>query len=178
MIATKVHTAKDADRNSERSTNRKHIKESIKKSLARLQMDYVDIYYAHLYDQDTPLEEICRAFHEIIEEGLVFYWATSNWEPEVVFNALAICEKLNLHKPIGASNQYNMLVRAEVEVEYQSLFNKYNYGLIAWSPLAGGFLTGKYLNGIPENEVVRANDTTFWFPIEITKQLFYNQHAQ
>lgn len=108
---------------------------------------------------------------------MVYYWATSNWEAEVVFQALSICEKLNLHKPIGCQNQYNMLVRADLEVEYQKLFKTYNYGLVGWSPLAGGFLTGKYLNGIPQDEVVRANDTSFWFPIELTKQLFYNQHA-
>ena len=70
-----------------------------------------------------------------------------------------------------------MLVRNQLEVDYEKLFSKYNFGLVGWSPLAGGFLTGKYLNGIPKDEVVRANDTTFWFPIELTKQLFYNQHA-
>lgn len=151
VIATKINTAKDPDMNSSRSTNRKHIKESIKKSLVRLQMDYVDIIYAHLYDYDTPLEEICRAFNEIIEEGSAFYWGTSNWEPEVILKAMGICDKYKLHKPIGAQNQYNMLVRDDVEISYTGLFTKYNYGLIAWSPLAGGILTGKYLKGIPED---------------------------
>ena len=70
-----------------------------------------------------------------------------------------------------------MLVRADLEVEYAKLFKSYNYGLVAWSPLAGGFLTGKYLNGIPQDEVTRANDTSFWFPIELTKKLFYDQHS-
>ena len=165
------------ERNSSRSTNRKHIRESIKKSLTRLQMDYVDILYAHIHDYETPLEEICRGFHEVIEEGQAFYWATSNWEPEVVYNALAICEKYNLHKPIGAQNQYNMLVRHDLEVEYESLFTKYNYGLVAWSPLAGGFLTGKYLNGIPQEEVNRFNDAGNWFPVEMAKVLFYNKYS-
>ena len=70
-----------------------------------------------------------------------------------------------------------MLVRNDLEVDYKKLFTNYHYGLVGWSPLAGGFLTGKYLNGIPKDEVVRANDTTFWFPIELTKMLFYDQHA-
>jgi len=70
--------------NSTRTTNRKHIKESIKKCLERLQMDDVDILYAHLYDYDTPLEEIVRSFHEVIEEGHAFYWGTSNWDADVV----------------------------------------------------------------------------------------------
>ena len=150
--------------NSQRTLNRKHIRESIKKSLVRLQLDYVDILYAHMYDYDTPLEEICRGFHEVIEEGQAFYWATSNWDPEIIFNALAICEKLNLHKPIGSQNEYHMLKRADQEVEFESLFSKYNYGLIAWSPLAGGFLTGKYLDNIPQDVVNRLNDKTFYFP--------------
>ena len=70
-----------------------------------------------------------------------------------------------------------MLVRAEMEVDYKKLLEDYNYGLVAYSPLAGGFLTGKYNNGIPEDQIVRANDASGWFPLEITKQLFYNQHA-
>lgn len=177
VIATKVHTAKDPEMNSARSTNRKHIKESIKKSLARLQMDYVDILYAHMYDYETPLEEICRGFHEVIEEGDAFYWATSNWEAEVVLEALSICEKYKLHKPIGAQNQYNMLVRKDLEIDYESLFTKYNYGLIAWSPIAGGFLTGKYLNGIPQDEVNRLNDPKSVFPLQLLKMLFYDSHA-
>lgn len=118
VIATKVHSAVNSDRNSSSSTNRKHIRESIKKSLDRLQMDYVDILYAHIHDFETPLEEICRGFHEVIEEGQAFYWGTSNWEPEVILEALALCEKLNLHKPIGAQNQYNMLVRKLQEIDY------------------------------------------------------------
>ncbi len=84
----------------------------------RLQLDYVDILYAHFYDYATPLEEICRGFNEVVEEGLALYWATSNWEPEVVLEALSICERLNLHKPIGAQNQYSMLVRDDLEVEH------------------------------------------------------------
>lgn len=74
-------------------------------------MDYVDIIYAHVFDIDTPMEEICRGFHEVIQEGEAFYWATSNWPSEMVFRAFQICEKLNLHKPIGGQHQYNMLTR-------------------------------------------------------------------
>lgn len=115
-------------------------------------MEYVDILFAHGFDPDTPLEEIVRAFHEIIESGRSFYWGTSNWNAEDVYSAFSICEKYNLHKPICGQNQYNMLERKDIEVEYQSLFEKYNYGLVAWSPLAGGYLTGKHLDGALEEE--------------------------
>ena len=97
--------------NSCENTNKKHVRESMRASLNRLQMDYVDIVYAHDFDYETPLEEICRSFHEIIEEGQAFYWATSNWDADRVFEALSICEKYNLHKPIAAQNQYNMINR-------------------------------------------------------------------
>lgn len=140
-------------------------------------MEYVDILYAHLHDYTTPLEEICRAFHEVVEDGQAFYWGTSNWEPEVVLKAIGICDKYKLHRPIGAQNQYNMLVRDDIEIDYTGLFTKYNYGLIAWSPLAGGILTGKYLNGIPEHEVARFNDGSFFFPLELGKKLFYEPLA-
>ena len=117
--------------------------------MKRLQLDYVDIVFAHAFDKETPLEEIVRGFNELIEEGLTFYWGTSNWRPEQVFEAFAICEKYNLIKPIAAQNQYNMIVRDEIEGEYRTLFEKYGYGTTHWSPLGGGYLTGKYLDGIP-----------------------------
>ena len=104
IVATKIRIAPEPDINSDHLISRKHIKESLNGSLKRLQLDYVDILYAHFYDDKTPLEEICRGFHEIIEEGKAFYWATSNWDAESVFNALAICERLNLHKPIGSQS--------------------------------------------------------------------------
>jgi aryl-alcohol dehydrogenase-like predicted oxidoreductase len=88
---------------------------------------------------------------------LAFYWGTSNWRPEHIFEAFAICEKLNLHKPIAAQNQYNMIVRNEIETEYRTLFEKYNYGTTHWSPLAGGYLTGKYLDGISTEGSHRLN---------------------
>jgi voltage-dependent potassium channel beta subunit len=177
VIATKIRSSPEPDVNSALSTSRKHIKESLNQSLKRLQLEYVDVLYAHYYDNETPLEEICRGFHEIIEDGKAFYWATSNWDAESVFNAFAICEKFNLHKPIAAQNEYSMLVRPENEIEYLSLFQKYNYGLVAWSPLAGGFLTGKYLEGLKEDELNRCNDKKSPFPVELLKIMYYDKNA-
>jgi len=145
-------TGENPEINSTRNLSRKHLKEGMKASLKRLQLDYVDIVFAHAFESNTPLEEIVRGFHELIEEGLAFYWGTSNWRPELVFEAFAICEKYNLHKPIAAQNQYNMIVRDEFENEYRTLFEKYKYGTTSWSPLGGGYLTGKYLDGIPNEK--------------------------
>lgn len=111
VIATKVWLGPQPFINSDGGTSRKHIREAVKGSLKRLQMDYVDIIYAHGYDQNTPIEETCRAFHEVIEEGEAFYWGTSNWDVDQIFKAFQVCEKLNLHKPICGQNQYNMIHR-------------------------------------------------------------------
>lgn len=106
--------------------------------------------FAHAFDGSTPMEEICRSFNKAIEDGKAFYWATSNWTAENVFEAFEVCDKLGLHRPIADQMQYNMLVRKDLEVQYETLFDRYKYGITAWSPLAGGFLTGKHLDGIKE----------------------------
>jgi aryl-alcohol dehydrogenase-like predicted oxidoreductase len=82
----------------------------------------------------------------VIEEGYAFYWGTSNWDADKIFEAFQVCEKYNLHKPIAGQNQYNMINRKEIEDEYRTLFDKYHYGLVAFSPLLGGYLTGKYID--------------------------------
>jgi len=125
--------------------SRKHVLEGIDGSLKRLQLDYVDIAYCHRYDYETPLEEVCRAFHSVIEKGKAFYWGTSEWSSTQIAEAIAICERLNLHKPIVEQPQYNMFHRQRFEVEYAPIFEKYGYGTTVWGPLAGGLLTGRYL---------------------------------
>lgn len=132
------------------NTNRKHIIESLDLSLKRLNMDYVDVVFAHAYDPVTPMEEICRGFNHVIEEGKAFYWATSNWDAQAVYEAFEVCDRLGLHRPVADQAQYNMLTRKTMEVEYETLFDRHHYGVTAWSPLCGGFLTGKYLDSIPE----------------------------
>ena len=127
--------------------SRKHIIEGVEASLKRLQLDYMDIAFAHVYDYETPIEEVCRAFNYIIEQGKAFYWATSNWTADQILEAYECCERLDLIKPIAEQPEYNLFVRPSVEVELVPLFEKYGYGTIVWSPLAGGLLTGKYNKG-------------------------------
>lgn len=171
VITAKVWTSPDPDINSKGNTNRKNIKESLKASLKRLQLDYVDVAFAHSYDPNTPLEETVRAFHEVIEEGLTFYWGTSNWDADKIYEAIQICEKYNLHKPIAAENQYNMINRAEIEIEYRTLFEKHHYGLIAYAPLLGGYLTGKYLDGAKEG---RLESGAGFFTKELAQYFFFH----
>ncbi|KAL4495213.1 hypothetical protein ABPG72_007320 [Tetrahymena utriculariae] len=127
--------------------SRKHIIEGVKSSLKRLQLDYLDIVFCHRFDEDTPLEETVKAFNDLIQQGLIHYWGTSEWSCGQIFEAREICAKLNLIPPVCEQPQYNMMVRERFEVEYGRLFDKYRMGSTVWSPLCAGILTGKYNSG-------------------------------
>jgi aryl-alcohol dehydrogenase-like predicted oxidoreductase len=130
----------------------KHLSEGINNSLKRLQLDYVDVAFAHRPDIDIPIGEVCRGFNAMIEDGKTFYWATSEWPPELIVEAIMYCEKHNLHKPIADQCQYNALVRTRFEKEYEFVFERFGYGTTIWSPLASGILSGKYNEGVaPED---------------------------
>ena len=131
--------------------SRKHIIEGVKKSLKNLQLDYADIIFAHRYDRNTPIEETVRAMNYLIEKGLAFYWATSEWSPDQIERAFNIAKERNLIPPICDQAHYNLLSRGTIDNEYRDLFRFRKYGITAWSPLEGGILTGKYMeNKIPE----------------------------
>ena len=130
---------------------RKHIIEGVNKSLKNLQLDYADIVFAHRYDRNTPIEETVRAMNYLIEKGLAFYWATSEWTPDQIERAFNIAKERNLIPPICDQAHYNLLCRGTIDNEYRDLFRFRKYGITAWSPLEGGILTGKYMeNKIPE----------------------------
>ncbi|KAJ7743589.1 NADP-dependent oxidoreductase domain-containing protein [Mycena metata] len=118
--------------------------------LERLQMNYVDVIFAHRCDCTVPMEEIVRAFNYVIEKGWAFYWGTSEWSAQEIEEAHHIATKLNLIAPIAEQCQHSMFHRERPEKEYDALYRKYGYGTTLWSPLASSLLTGKYNNGIPE----------------------------
>lgn len=160
--------------------SRKHLIEGIEASLKRLQLDYVDVAFAHRHDQCTPMEEVCRAFNWMIENGKAFYWATSMWTPEQIMEAHVCCEKLNLIKPIADQAEYSMIRRSNVETTMVPLFDKLGYGTTVWSPLANGFLTGKYNDGKfpPGSRLAgRLDESTKervlgWYKEELGEELF------
>ncbi|KAF5312228.1 hypothetical protein D9619_002506 [Psilocybe cf. subviscida] len=130
--------------------SRKHIIEGTKESLARLQMDYVDVIFAHRPDNTVPMEEIVRAFNYVIEQGWAFYWATSEWSAREIEEAHHVASRFGLIGPIAEQCEHNMFHRERPEKEYAALHEKYGLGTTVWSALAGGLLTGKYNDGIPE----------------------------
>ncbi len=149
VVATKVYWPMSDDVN-DRGLSRKHIFESIEQSLVRLGMTYVDIYFCHRPDPETPILETARAMHDLIQQGKVLYWGTSEWTGPQIVEAYELCERYGLHKPQAEQPQYSMLYRERVEEEILPVTQSRGIGLVCWSPLAQGMLTGKYDEGVPE----------------------------
>jgi len=152
IITTKIFFGTGRkEKHNTRGLSRKHLIEGLNVSLKNLQLDYVDIVFAHRPDITTPLEETVRAFNWLIENGKAFYWGTSEWSQAQTQQAIEIAKRLNLIAPVADQPQYNMFHRHRFEVEYKPLWDHEHYGSTIFSALAGGFLTGKYNNGIPED---------------------------
>ena len=130
--------------------SRKHVTEACNQALKRLQVDYLDLYFCHRADPDTPIEETVWAMHNLITQGKILYWGTSEWTAEEISQAYEFAIENNLTPPTMEQPQYNLLDRQRFEVEYNPIFEKYNMGTTTWSPLASGALTGKYLEGVPD----------------------------
>ena len=160
LVTTKLFWGLHDGVNERNTLNRKRLIEGINGSLERMQLDYVDVIYCHRSDKTTPIEETVWAMHSIIEWGKAFYWGTSEWDADEIVAAINIAERHHLHKPVTEQPEYNLFERKRIEVEYARLFNDYGYGTTIFSPLASGMLTGKYLNGIPDNSraALKGND--------------------
>jgi len=143
FIGTKCF-GKMSDNPNDKGLSRKHIFESVHKSLKNLKTDYIDLQQCHRYDTETPLEETCRAFNTLIEQGKILYWGVSEWSKDEIKNAISLCEKNNLHKPISNQPQYSMLSKDIETNGVLDICKKNGIGLVVWSPLAQGVLTGKY----------------------------------
>ena len=130
--------------------SRKHITEACHQALQRLPVDYLDLYFCHRADPDTPIGETVWAMHNLVTQGKVLYWGTSEWTAAEIVQAHEFAEQNHLIPPTMEQPQYNLLDRERFEVEYAPLFEKYQMGSTIWSPLASGALTGKYLEGIPK----------------------------
>ncbi len=151
LVSTKFYWGLHDNVNEKNTLNRKRLIEGIHGSLERLQLDYVDLIYCHRPDSTTPIEETVWAMHNIIERGKALYWGTSEWAAAEIVEAIQIAERHHLHKPVVEQPQYNMFERKRFEGEYIRFYKEYGYGTTVWSPLASGFLSGKYQGGIPKD---------------------------
>eukprot|EP00803_Ostreobium_quekettii_P003684 evm.model.scf_429.5 EVM.evm.TU.scf_429.5 scf_429:58700-61738(-) len=138
--------------------SRKHLIEGTKASLKRLQTDYVDVLFCHRPDPSTPIEETVRGMNYLLDKGYTFYWGTSEWSASQIMEACGIAKRLHLVPPIVEQPEYNMFTRKRVEEEYSSVYESCGIGLTTYSPLACGLLTGKYLQGAPQDSRLALDD--------------------
>lgn len=155
--------------------SRKHLIEGTKKSLQRMQLEYVDLLFCHRPDPNTTIEETVLTMDSLVRSGLVFYWGTSEWEAPQIEEAYETAKKLNCIPPSMEQPKYNIFFRDHLEKDYLPLFKRYGLGTTIWSPLASGILSGKYNQSIPQNSRL-ANEAwlmpnNFSQLIEQTKQL-------
>jgi len=134
----------------QRGLSRKHLHDACHAALRRLQVDYLDLYFCHRPDLGTPIEETVRAMHDLVQQGKVLYWGTSEWSAQQIQEAHGIARQYGLTPPTMEQPEYSMLHRDRVEREYHRLYREVGLGTTIWSPLASGVLTGKYSKGVPE----------------------------
>ena len=134
----------------QRGLSKKHLNDACIAALKRLQVDYLDLFYCHRPDPETPIEETVFAMNDLILQGKIMYWGTSEWSSKEIIAAFKIADKYNLRGPTMEQPQYNILFKERFEIEYKEIFKKYKIGSTIWSPLASGILTGKYQKGIPK----------------------------
>lgn len=157
VLSTKVFWPM-SDGINDKGLSRKHVLESIDLSLERMQTDYVDLYFAHRYDPETPLEEIVEAFSDVVRSGRALYWGTSEWSAAEIAEAHTYAKAHGLVAPVVEQPQYSMLYRERVEQRILPVTEPKGMGLVVWSPLAMGVLTGKYDDGLPEGSRLAANE--------------------
>ncbi len=149
VVSSKVFWG--GDKPTQRGLSRKHVFDACHAALKRLQVDYLDLYFCHRPDVDTPIAETVRAMHDLVSQGKVMYWGTSEWSAQQITEAWGVAKAENLIGPSMEQPQYNLLVRDKVEADYRPLYSLMGLGTTIWSPLASGLLTGKYLDGVPED---------------------------
>jgi voltage-dependent potassium channel beta subunit len=155
-VSSKVYWG--GERPTQRGLHRKHLVDACHAALRRLQVDYLDLYFCHRPDLETPVEETVRAMHDLVAQGKVLYWGTSEWSAQQIQEAHGLARQLGLTAPTMEQPQYNMLHRDKVEREFHRLYSGIGLGTTIWSPLASGILTGKYRDGVPEGSRMSVPD--------------------
>jgi voltage-dependent potassium channel beta subunit len=148
---------------------RKHVIEACHNALRRLHVDYLDFYFCHRPDPQTPIEETVRAMSDLVHQGKVLYWGTSEWSSQEITQAHAIARECHLVPPTMEQPMYNVFGRHRVEQEYTRLYAEYGLGTTTWSPLASGLLTGKHSKGLQEGTRATLKDYD-WLKEQITRE--------
>ena len=147
IVSSKVFWG--GDKPNQTGLSRKHVVEACHAAMHRLKVDYLDLYFCHRPDPDTPIEETVRAMSDLVRQGKVLYWGTSEWSAAQITEACGIARETGLVLPTMEQPQYNLFTRDKVEKEFAPLYGDIGLGTTIWSPLASGLLTGKYSAGHP-----------------------------
>lgn len=151
VVSSKIFFGAEEKKPNMIGLSRKHIFEGTHNALKRLQLDHLDLLFCHRPDRNTPIEETVWAMHQLIQQGKVLYWGTSEWTASEIMQAFYFAEKNHLVPPSMEQPQYNMMWREKLEKEYLLLFRDFGYGTTIWSPLASGLLSGKYNDADPKD---------------------------
>ena len=150
VVSSKVYFGDGGKKPNQTGLNRKHIFEACDAALKRLQVDYLDLFFCHRPDKNTPIEETVWAMNHLIQQGKILYWGTSEWSAQEIMEAHMVARDLRLIGPTMEQPQYNMFHREKVEVEFNQIYKTVGLGTTIWSPLASGVLTSKYLGKFPK----------------------------
>lgn len=151
IVSSKVFFGAEDGKPNQVGLSRKHVLEACEAALRRLQVDYLDLYFCHRPDPETPIDETVRAMGDLVRQGKVLYWGTSEWSAKEILEAAKVAGELGVAGPTMEQPQYNLFERVKVEKEFAPLYGDLGLGTTIWSPLASGLLTGKYLSGDPGN---------------------------
>jgi len=139
------------NKQNQKGLSRKHVMEACDAALERLQLDYLDLFFCHRADINTPIEETVWAMNTLLQQGKILYWGTSEWSGVEIMEAHRVAQEYKLIGPTMEQPQYNLFERYKVEKEFLPIYDFVGLGTTIWSPLASGLLSGKYNTGIPEN---------------------------
>ena len=170
IVSSKVFWG--GDKPNQEGLSRKHVIEACHAAMKRLKVDYLDLYFCHRPDPHTPIEETVRAMSDLVHQGKILYWGTSEWGAQGITEAHEAARKYNLVPPTMEQPQYNMFTRDKVEREFAPLYGEVGLGTTIWSPLASGMLTGKYLDGDPGDTRISLKD------YEWLRKTFHDEEAQ
>lgn len=150
IVSSKVFFGTGGQGPTQKGLNRKHVFEACHQAIKRLQVEYLDLYLCHRPDKSTPIEETVWAMHQLIMQGKILYWGTSEWSAQEIMEAHLFAKQNHLIGPIVEQPEYNMFARQKVEVEFSQIYKSVGLGTTIWSPLASGILTDKYLKKFPK----------------------------
>lgn len=151
VVSSKVMFGDGGQWPTQKGLSRKHVTEACEAAMKRLQVDYLDLYFCHRPDKECPIEETVWSMHNLITQGKILYWGTSEWSAQEITEAHLVAQRYNLIAPVMEQPQYNMFHRERVEVEYDRLYTNFGLGTTIFSPLASGLLTGKYADNQPSD---------------------------